>query len=85
MSHSPIYYLVRKVVRVLVRLVALLLTLVAIAWLFTRGVDNRPSCPIRIVSPNEWEWVGAPIEIAKCSPPDNMILNPDYSWDWVRE
>lgn len=82
---TPAYIAVRTVVRCLFWVA----TAVLVGWLISFTMDDRPPCPIRIVSPTEWEWTEeaklSPIELTECVAPQYMVLHPDFSWDWVKE
>ena len=62
---------------------------IVIGWLIAGTMDNRPSCPVSIVSPNRWEWTGTepltPQALAECVAPAYMVLHPDGSWSWTTE
>lgn len=77
-------------VRTVVRFIFWGALLVLIGWLISLTVDNRPSCPIRIVSPTQWEWTDTdtpltPQALTECVAPAYVVLHPDGSWNWVEE
>ena len=83
MSHSPTYYRVRSVVRVLAVLVPLTIALALVALAVSSTVDNRPSCPVVIHSDSTWSS-DFPVNVAECVAPNLMVLHPDNTWEWVK-
>jgi len=88
MEHSPTYYRIRSVVRVLARLVPIAIALGALAIALVLTADNRPSCPVTIVSPSRWEWTDStmaisPLDLTECVAPAYMVLHPDGTWSWI--
>jgi len=89
MEHSPTYYRIRSVARVLARLVPIAIALWALVLALSLTADNRPSCPVNIISPNRWEWTDTtkpltPQALTECVAPAYMVLHPDGSWEWVK-
>jgi len=90
MEHSPTYYRIRSVARVLARLVPIAIALWALALALSLTADNRPECPVTIVSPSRWEWTNktmnvSPQALTECVAPAYMVLNPDGTWEWVQD
>jgi hypothetical protein len=88
MEQSPTYFRIRSVARVLARLVPIAIALWALALALSVTVDNRPSCPVTIVSPTQWEWTDSttsisPLDLTECVAPAYMSLHPDGTWSWV--
>jgi len=83
MNHPPIYYTTRKVVRTVVWGGLGLGLLVGLVKLTS---DDRPSCDVTIISPQEWRSNGtAPVDVSKCVAPAYMVLHQDGTWDWVTD
>lgn len=83
---TPTYRFTRGTVRVLFWGALAVLT----GWLFSLALDDRPLCPVRIVSPTQWEWTDTdtpltPQALAECVAPAYMVLHPDGTWDWITE
>lgn len=74
-----------RAVRAVVRLIFWGALLALIGWLISLTVDDRPSCPIRIVSPSQWEWTDTPTDLSECVAPEYMVLHPDFTWEWIQD
>lgn len=85
--HTNTYYIVRAIVRKVVRWVfwgiIIVMFGVGIGKLSVILNDNgKPMCDVTVNRDFTWNWNGTAVDLTTCNAPEDIVLDLDGTWEW---